>query len=296
MAAQAAGTSPWRTARPVAVFGLVVGLLTAVLANVLVPASNAQLARRTAEIAENVTARLLTPGTFLHPAEGVTFYIREITPEGELRDVFLSDQRGEGAGRTTYTAERALLLRGDDGPRLVMFRGLVQSLDDARRSLSVTRFDDFSYDIGALLDLPTGGSRGTSELSTAELLRADPATQEETGDTRAELLQEGHERIGQAALAAVTGLVGFAVLMTGGFSRFGLWRHVIGAVFALIVLELADNAAAGIARSDARLWALTYLPVALGLAMAAACLQVASFPGALRRRPRAVADEAKGTA
>ena len=80
VAAQAAGTSPWQTARPVAVFGLVVGLLTAVLANVLVPASNAQLARRTAEIAENVTARLLTPGTFLHPAEGVTFYIREITP------------------------------------------------------------------------------------------------------------------------------------------------------------------------------------------------------------------------
>ena len=46
-----------------------------------------------AEVAENVTARFLTEGAFQHPADGVTIYIREISPRGELLDLFLSDAR-----------------------------------------------------------------------------------------------------------------------------------------------------------------------------------------------------------
>ena len=103
---QATGFSAFRLARPVLFFGLIVAAMMAVLVHVLVPASRTALADRQAAIAENVTARFLREGMFQFPAEGITLYIREVTELGELRDIFLSDARSEGA-QAIYTARTA---------------------------------------------------------------------------------------------------------------------------------------------------------------------------------------------
>ena len=47
---QATGFSPWRLARPVLLFGVIVFVLASILAHVLVPISTARLSDRTAEI------------------------------------------------------------------------------------------------------------------------------------------------------------------------------------------------------------------------------------------------------
>ena len=103
---QSSGYSSFRLARPVVAFGLIVSILLMILTNILVPASNSALADRQEEIARNISARFLKDGQFLHPANGVTFYIRDITPAGELKDIFLSDQRG-GNQESIYTARNA---------------------------------------------------------------------------------------------------------------------------------------------------------------------------------------------
>ncbi|MDE0346978.1 MAG: LptF/LptG family permease, partial [Boseongicola sp.] len=90
---QATGHSPARLIRPILIFGCIVFVMSSVLAHVLVPASQARLSERSAEIAENMTTRLLREGQFLHPAAGVTFYIREVSRIGALQDVFLFDAR-----------------------------------------------------------------------------------------------------------------------------------------------------------------------------------------------------------
>ncbi len=96
---QATGYSPYRLARPVAYFGLIVALMMSILMHFLVPLSSARLAEREAEIAQNITARLLTEGRFLEPVNGVTFYIREITPDGRIaRRVSFRHPRPGGTG------------------------------------------------------------------------------------------------------------------------------------------------------------------------------------------------------
>ncbi len=52
---------------------------------------------------------------------------------------------------TTYTASSALLVRSDTGPKLVMLNGMVQTLGRADQRMSITRFQDFTYDLGALI-------------------------------------------------------------------------------------------------------------------------------------------------
>lgn len=275
----ATGFSPFRLARPVIYFGVIVTLLVAVLSHVLVPLSRAKLADRRGEIAENVAARFLTEGTFLHPASGITFYIRQITPRGELQDIFLADGRTPGKN-IVYTAKRALLVKGDTGPKLVMFDGMAQTLADDSRALSVTRFADFSYDIGALIGGTAARIPAVEELPTPTLLAATDASAKAHGTTRAEMLLEGHERMAQPFLALVSALIGFATLLTGGFSRFGLWRQIAQAVVLLVFIQFLANAATNLVTHSPAAWPVIYLPVLAGLAVAVLALV---FAGRARR-------------
>ncbi len=280
---QSSGFSPYRMVRPVLAFGLIVALLVSILTHYLVPLSVTRLNERQAEISENITARLLTEGQFLHPAEGVTFYIREITPRGELLDIFLSDARSP-AETTTYTARQALLIRQEGGPKLVMFDGMAQSLTKDGQRLAVTSFDDFAFDIAGLIQALAPESRSIKELTTFELLNPGPEEVAETGQPIPVLLYEGHGRISQALLCVVAAIVGFAALMVGHYSRFGHWKQIVGAVVALVILKSIDNAFADMARGDAMLWPLSYGATVVGLAMAFALLWLSGRPGLLKRR------------
>ncbi|CAN0601067.1 unnamed protein product, partial [Ectocarpus sp. 12 AP-2014] len=186
---QATGYSPWRLARPVLMFGVIVFIFSSILAHLLVPMSLARLTDRTAEISENMTARLLSEGRFLHPADGVTFYIREISPRGELQNIFLSDARDPDR-RITYTAREALLIRGETAPTLLMLDGMAQAYAEESRRLSITRFDDFAFDLDGLVDVLSADRRRPNELATHALLRASEETQAATQASRAVLIAE----------------------------------------------------------------------------------------------------------
>ena len=106
---QATGFSSFRLARPVIYFGLIVTFMSFVLMNLLVPMSVTMLNQRTAEISSDVTTRFLVDGNFTHPSDKMTLYIRDITPKGELLDLFLFDNRNPN-NASIYLARRAYLV------------------------------------------------------------------------------------------------------------------------------------------------------------------------------------------
>jgi lipopolysaccharide export system permease protein len=277
---QATGFSAFRLARPVMYFGLAVTVMLVLLYNVIVPASRTVLSARTAEISANLTARLLVEGTFMHPTNGIAFYIREISDKGELHDVFLVDDR-DAKSSTTYTAQRALLVRSDIEPKLIMFDGMSQSYDAAKNRLSVTHFSDFTYDLGGLLVSNETPVRSMDELSTTELLFPTPAVLKEVGSPKAALLSEGHARIAQPFLALATSLIGFAALLLGAFSRFGLWRQILGAVVLLIIVQMINNAGFSASNRVSNGWFFVYVAPISGILASVAMLWIAQRP---RRR------------
>ncbi|MFA8385524.1 MAG: LPS export ABC transporter permease LptF [Pelagibaca sp.] len=279
---QATGYSPWRLARPVLMFGVIVALMLSVLTHVLVPASVAQLKEREVEISGSVSARLLREGTFLHPGPGVTFFIREITPEGELRDVYLSDRR-QADREVTYTAERAYVVQAEQGPRLVMVSGLAQTLQPETRRLSTTVFQDFTYDISTLIVQNQSLTLRPRHLSTWSLLTQPDAMALLTDVPRARINEELHGRFQQALLGLVATLIGFSTLLTGSFSRFGVGRQIVVAIFLLVVIKLVESAVTDPTRNNAALWPLIYLPSLVGLVTAAGLLHLAARPF---RQPR----------
>lgn len=274
---QATGYSPWRLARPVLIYGVIVAAMMSVLTHVLVPSSIAQLREREVEISGSVSARLLREGVFLHPTRGVTFYIRDITDEGELRDVLLSDRRQVGRV-VTYTAERAFLVRDAEGPKLMMLSGMAQTLQQDTNRLSTTNFSDLTYDISGLITQRNGQRRRVEQIPTPELLTRTEAVAEEARDTTGEVLEEAHIRFQQALLCIVAALIGHAALTVGGYSRFGVTKQIIGAIFLLVLVKLVESAVTDPVRSDGRLWPLVYLPSVIGFAMAWALLWQAGRP------------------
>ncbi len=261
---QATGYSAARLARPFITFALAVTLLLSALAHGVVPMAMRQLGALEERLAAAISARLLVPGTFQSPADGVTVYVREILPDGTLEGLLLFDRR-EVVRETTYTADRGLLVRTDLGPRLVMFTGMAQTLEIDSGKLSTTVFDDFTVSIDALVSVPPDRRRDYRGLTTQELFAPSAMVLAETRRSRSFLRREGHQRFTEPLLAGAAVLLGYAALMVGGFSRFGLMRQIVLAVLLVVLAKLLDNAAIDFVKSAPQLWGVLYAPAATGV-------------------------------
>ena len=277
---QATGFSSFRLARPVLFLGLIVGLMLSALTHFIVPLSRSEMLDRSAELSANSTARFLRDGQVMHPTSGVTLYIREITETGVLQDIFVSDDRTPGKS-VIYTARRALLVRGEAEPALLMFDGITQEMTQATERLAITRFSDATFELAGLIDIGARTGRSIAEVSTRELLWPTPELAVETRANRAALLQEGHSRFAQPFLAIAASLIGFGALLLGSFSRFGLWRQIAVAIALLIVVQLSNTQATGIALRSDLAWPAVYVAPLAGTGIGIALLWLSQRP---RRR------------
>ncbi|MEF9604747.1 LptF/LptG family permease [Paracoccus sp. PXZ] len=157
----------------------------------------------------------------------------------------------------------------------------------------MTRFSELAYDLGTLIDTGASRMRDLRAYSTLRLLDPDPELLAATGATPDRALAEAHERLAKPFQAPVAALLGFGMLLLGGFSRFGVWRQVIWAVIALIVVQFLSTAAENQVASNAARWPLIYVSPLVGAAICVGVLWLAARPRRLRGSPKAAA---KGSA
>lgn len=280
---QATGTSPYRLARPVLVFGVAVFLMASTLQHLLLPLALGQLGEREAEISQNATSRLLTEGAFLHPSKSVTFYAGVITEEGVLNDVFLSDGRKPEEG-VIYTADEAYLIRNQDTTTLIMVDGMVQRLSNVTNRLSIAHFTDFSFDISTLVRNDASHGPTARNMITPDLMLSWSELSKQTGQPAGHVAEEFHSRFAEPLFCIVAAMIGFATLLVGGYSRFGVWREVVIAFGLLLLINGARSTLQSPVRDDPRLWPLLYMPVIFGSLLAVAMLWYVARPKRRRRR------------
>lgn len=274
---QATGTGPFRMAQPVLVFGLIVFLMASVLHHLLMPMAQQQLNERESEITQNATARLLTEGRFLHPSKGVTFYTQRIDDKGILHDVFLSDAR-RSSEEVIYTAEQAYLIRDGASTSLIMINGMAQRLAKEAQRLSTAHFKDFSFDISALVRSSHSKKQNPNRMTTWELTQPWDIVSEETGRSLGYITFSFHTRFADPLFCVVAALVGFSFVLTGGYSRFGVWREVAIGFGVLVAMDGVRSALQSPVRNDPSLWPLLYFPVVLSLILTAFLLWIAAKP------------------
>ncbi|WP_037309005.1 LPS export ABC transporter permease LptF [Ruegeria halocynthiae] len=289
----ATGSSPWRLARAVFLFGLVAGLMMATISVFLRPASVEQLEQRQAEVAGDVTAQLLNEGEFLHPLPGVTVYIGSIDLDGTLHEVFVSDRRDQQSP-VSYSSKTAYLVNNGLGVHLVMVDGIALRQDQQGRTLSSTLFEDASYDISALTHTNNMTDRSLEAIPTLELLQNRETIISSEGFTEGELIDELHQRFSWIAICIAVAMAGYATLMLGSFSRFGLWPQIFGAFTILVLLEGVRGFVSPVVVDDPDMWMLLYLPAIIGILISCLFLLIAGRPlvPALPRRTGTTLSEA----
>ncbi|GFE51758.1 LPS export ABC transporter permease LptF [Roseobacter cerasinus] len=280
---QATGWGPYRLARPVLAFGVVVFLMASALHHALLPLALQQLSEREAEISQNATSRLLTEGTFLHPSRAVTFYAREINEDGILNDVFLSDRRKPEEG-VIYTAAEAYLLRDQNVTTLIMLDGMAQRLSSKTNRLSTARFRDFSFDISALVRGDPSHAQRVRNMTTLALMTSWRDVSAQTGQRVGDIAEEFHNRFAEPFFCVVAAMIGFTTLLVGGYSRFGVWREIGVAFGLLLLIDGLGSTLQNPVRAEAQRWPVLYLPAALGAVLATGMLAYLARPRWLRRK------------
>lgn len=279
------GQSPFSLARPVAVFAVFLGITTLMITNYATPAAELKLDRDRKEIRTELANTLIREGTFIHPADGLTVFIREANERGQMNGLFLHDER-DPEKPVTYTAEKALLLR--DGPvaRLIMSDGAALTYSPENRLLARVRFKEFTYDLSELVrPVGTDPVRATS-LPTRLLLFPDRKTRELSRFDRGKFLATGHERIVFGVHAFLLPLLALGVMLTGGYQRRGFGRRIVAAVLSGITLVVAGLVAKSAVIATPALWPVSYLPATVAGGVTVLLLGRAT---ARRRAPRRAA-------
>jgi lipopolysaccharide export system permease protein len=279
----AAGLGGLAIARPAAIFGAAVTLVMAVTTLYLQPTAAQTLRTRIAEVRADIANALIFEGRFLHPGDGLTVFVRETGQDGAMRGVFVHDRRDPEA-EITYTAREALLTRGEEGPRLVMFDGSAQRASDGPEGLSLLRFESLVFDLAPFMEAAENRTPRPSERYAYELIA--PTAEQLGGFSLGRFVAEGHEQISSPLYALALPLVAVAASLAAGFTRRGYATRLgVGAALG-IGLRVVGLAAKSATTANAALWPLMYAPPILG---AAAALWVLSGRGWPLFRRRAAA-------
>ena len=288
--AQAAGISQWGLAFP----AIVVAVLTTAAAYTLTlyygPMSVRAFKELQWSVRSDMSQVMLREGTFNQVGKGLTIYVRERGPEGDLRGLLVHDNRDE-IKSITMMAENGAVVSGPDGPRVILSKGSRQELTRGEGDLTLLYFDRYTVDLG-LIEL-TGDARfkDNRERSTAELFTLSEADGIKPRNIR-RMRVEGHQRLTNPLWNLSLAAVALAFILTGTFNRHGQVKRISVAILCTVIIETAGLGAASLASKNLLFVPLLYLvafvPFGLGLFVLSGKSYQALLPFSLRPHPGSV--------
>jgi len=155
-------------------------------------------------------------------------------------------------------------VRSEVGPRLVLIDGVIQNLDLSSEKLAVTQFNDFVVNIGQIVSPGGTAPKGAEHFTSLELIQKLMSAPDMAQSARFDMLFTLHQRLAGPLLSICLVLIGFAVMVTARYSRFGHWRPILMAVIYLILIKFIEGLCLDYSRQNhAALWVL-YLPSVFG--------------------------------
>jgi lipopolysaccharide export system permease protein len=234
------------------------------------------------EIRADIGAAILREGAFTTPSEGLTVFIRQLAPTGEIKGILVHDNR-ELTRPITYLAETGVLAQTPEGARLIMLNGNIERAEEGGSRLSVLKFDRYVFDLDEYAGQQRASERETSERYLSELL--EPQITGANQDARRGVyLAEAHNRLSGPLYCLAFALIALAATAKGHMLRASYALRLSGAALMGAVLRLLGYAAQGTAaRNPAFLPVLYLLPLAGMIIGAAILADVPLIPSGLRR-------------
>ena len=142
---KAASVSHARLAGPALTVGFIVMGVVYIINMALMPVGFHEFKNIQSQARDSYASLLLREGVFNTPVNGLTIYVRERKPNGELLGILVHQENGEETP-STVMAERGVLLETPDGLRLVMSNGNRQEVNVSDGELSLLYFEQYAFE------------------------------------------------------------------------------------------------------------------------------------------------------
>lgn len=257
---RAAGLSQLQLARPAITLAVLVMLCVYAISLYFLPLSFRQFKDLQNDFRNDLSVVLLQEGVFTALNDEITIYVRERSPDGELRGILMHDTR-DRENPLTMMAERGALVSSEAGPRVVMENGNRQQIERGTGRFSLLYFDRYTIDLSGFGEMAQARWREPKERFLSELLwPGDDALDQHY---RHELIAEAHQRLVGPLYTLVFVLIGVAALLAGEFNRRGQAKRVLAAVVCVAALEGISLALSDLANRSSVAIPAMYLAVLL---------------------------------
>ncbi len=207
----ASGATAFTVMRPVLAVGLMVTALVTFINLVGMPWSLRLLRQEIMAMRSDLLGQVIQPGRFSSPDQGLTFHIRQRTPDGQLLGLLVHDTRNP-AQIQSYLSERGAVVNQNGTAFLTMENGHILRSNGFRQPTQIISFSTYTVD----LDRFEQKSQESFELKPREyylddLLNPDPNSavmKEQPGRLRSEL----HERLSSPLYPLAFALLAVAVV------------------------------------------------------------------------------------
>jgi lipopolysaccharide export system permease protein len=288
----AAGFSRSQLLAPVLVAAAVVTAATYACSLYIMPFCQRLMKDKEIDIRGDIGAAILNEGQFNTPAPGLTIFMRELAPDGELRGVLVHDER-DRLRPTTYLAESGVVAQTAAGARLIMVDGTIEqgTVQGACRhgpalprkgkeslpkcdtasgfappSLSVLKFKRYVFDLDQF-----NGRRQDEELRTSERYLSELLWPVSSGPLKPQArniyFAEANNRLAAPLYCPAFALIAFAAVTLGRHARGAYALRLAAASIGAATLRIGGYGIQGIAARNPIFCVLFYLiPLAAGAA------------------------------
>lgn len=191
----------------------------------------------------DLVTSLVQPGAFSEPSPGLTVYAQSETEAGQLKNLFVHQQRPTGT--TTFDARDGLITKRNGLPILIMRHGSSQEFSKAG-VLNFLSFDEYTLDLSPYLARDSDVHFKTSDRYLHELIFPD-LTQPWERQYRKKLLAEGNARIASPLYNLALMAIALAAVLGGSYSRVGYSKRIALASLSAALVRIAGFGAQGLA-------------------------------------------------
>jgi len=265
---QAAGISPIQFALSPILFGLAITLFLMVNSIIFLPNAFGLFKQTQFEVRSSIPKVLIQDRVFVDLGKDLTLYINKKESEQEVKQVFIQDSRTPEL-IVTYTSERGAFKIIDGRPVFVLTNGQRVENRKGNPEPATLNFATHTLDISQQTDNGNRRFIDANEESIADLMNKDKA---ESDFRLPQRLAMAHYRLAAPLQAIALALVAAAILLVGRVTRTNIFRRIILASLAGILLQSLVIVSRGLIADMPASWPCIYLASLLPAMLSAGAL------------------------
>jgi lipopolysaccharide export system permease protein len=252
----AGGMSRWRVIAPTIRLAVFASIAALVINLWIQPLCARAMREELYKVRTDLASTLVQEGQFTRPAPGLTVYARQVLAHGQLKNVFIDQEKPTGES-TTFSARDGQIAQRGGAPVLIMRHGSQQELG-RNGVLNYGAWEEDIFDLTPYLPKSETVRYKASDRFLHELFFPD-LTQIWEQQNERKLYAEGNARLAEPLYNIALVSLALSAVLGGGFSRMGYGRRIMTAAALAAVTRIAGVGVQAVCDDDVWLNVLQYL-------------------------------------